>query len=36
MKEFKDTLEGRWIIPVFLIFLILTTLLMDFMFRILG
>lgn len=35
-KDIKDALEGMWIIPVFLILLILTMFLMDFMFSILA
>ena len=35
-KDIKDALEGMWIIPVFLILLVLVMFLMDFMLSILA
>ena len=36
MKTFKQSLEGIWVVPVFLILLVLVMFLMDFMFSILA
>ena len=36
MKKFKENLEGVWVVPVFFILMILSTLLIDFMWRVLG
>ena len=35
-KDLKDALEGAWIIPLFLILLVLVMFLMDFMFSVLA
>ena len=36
MKTFKQSLEGIWVVPLFIVLLILVMLLMDFMFSILA
>ena len=36
MKTFRQSLEGIWVVPVFLILLVLVMFLMDFMFSILA
>ena len=36
MKTFKQSLEGIWVVPLFLILMILVMFLMDFMFSILA
>ena len=36
MKTFKQSLEGIWVVPLFIVLLILVMFLMDFMFSILA
>ena len=36
MKTFRQSLEGIWVVPLFLILLVLVMFLMDFMFSVLA